>query len=309
MYLKGSRHFVCRNRNQIIAMDFSPQLIALASTAVYAAGNLYARVGLVHSTPLIVTLISLVVQTVVVWTILLARGGVPAIDPRALIIFIAVGAVLPIVRLLSYIGIARIGSARSSSLRSTHPFFSAALAISFLGEPAKRHVMLGTLLIVAGIFFTCWEPRQRSADAKPADVLYPLAAAFMSGLIHPSTRYALTVSNQPIAYSAIVGLVSLLCLTGYFLITGQARSVAWPSRSALIPFVTASLLETMGFLLFSAAVSLGPVVLIAPIMATTPMWVLLGSILLLRDLEKVTLRTALGSCAVVAGTILLALNK
>jgi len=290
-------------------MDFSAQLVALASTAVYAAGNLYARIGLVHSTPLMVTLISLIVQTVVVWTILLAKGGVPAIEPRALIIFIAVGAVLPIVRLLSYIGIARIGSARASSLRSTHPFFSAVLAVTFLGEPAKHNIMLGTLLIVAGIFFTCWEPRRRGPDAKSIDVLYPLSAAFMSGIIHPATRYALMVSNQPIAFSAIVGLVSLLCLTAYFLISGQARRVTRPSRSALIPFVTASLLETMGFLLFSAAVSLGPVVLIAPIMATTPMWVLLGSIVLLRDLEKVTLRTALGTCAVVSGTILLTLNK
>lgn len=290
-------------------MDFSAQLVALASTAVYAAGNLYARVGLVHSTPLVVTLISLIVQTVVVWTILLAKGGVPAIDPRALTIFIAVGAVLPIVRLLSYIGIARIGSARASSLRSTHPFFSAILAIAFLGEPAKHNIMLGTLLIVAGILFTCWESGRAGSDTKPTDVFYPLSAAFMSGIIHPSTRYALTVSNQPIAFSAIVGLVSLLCLTAYFLFSGQARRVAWPSRSALIPFIAASLLETMGFLLFSAAVSLGQVVLIAPIMATTPMWVLLGSIILLRDLEKVTLRTALGTGAVVAGTILLALNK
>ena len=103
------------------------------------------------------------------------------------------------------------------------------------------------------------------------DVLYPISAAFMSGIIHPATRYALTVSNQPIAFSAIVGLVSLLCLTAYFLLSGQARELAWPSRSALIPFVTASLLETMGFLLFSAAVSLGQVVLIAPIEVSRPM--------------------------------------
>ena len=32
-------------------------------------------------------------------------------------------------------------------------------------------------------------------------------------------------------------------------------------------------------------------------------------ILLLRDIERVTLRTAVGSCAVVAGTILLTMNK
>jgi drug/metabolite transporter (DMT)-like permease len=43
-------------------------------------------------------------------------------------------------------------------------------------------------------------------------------------------------------------------------------------------------------------------------MATTPLWVLLGSIVLLRELEKVTFQTALGTFAVVLGTILLTLN-
>lgn len=290
-------------------MDVSAQLVALASTAVYAAGNLYARVGLIHSTPLVVTLISLIVQTVIVWTILLARGSVPSADPRALAVFIAVGIALPVVRWLSYTGIARIGSARSSSLRSTHPFFSAALAIAFLGEPARHNIILGTLLIVTGIFITCWESQGHRTDAQPLDVMFPLAAAFFSGVIHPFTRYALTITNEPLLYSAVVGLSSLLCLGGYLLISGRSRHMVWPDRRALRSFVSASLFETVGFLLFSAAVSLGQVVLIAPIMATTPMWVLLGSILVLRDLERVTWRTALGSCAVVAGTILLTLNK
>lgn len=290
-------------------MDVSAQLVALASTAVYAAGNLYARVGLIHSTPLVVTLISLIVQTVVVWTILLARGSVPSADPRALAVFIAVGIALPVVRWLSYTGIARIGSARSSSLRSTHPLFSAALAIVFLGEPARHNIMLGTLLIVAGIFITCWESNGYRTEAKLLDVLFPLAAAFFSGIIHPFTRYALTITNEPLLYAAVVGLSSVLCLGGYLLISGRGRHMVWPDRRALRSFVSASLFETVGFLLFSAAVSLGQVVLIAPIMATTPMWVLLGSILVLRDLEKVTWRTALGSCTVVAGTILLTLNR
>jgi len=289
-------------------MDFAAQLIALASTAVYAAGNLYARVGLAHSTPLVVTLISLIVQTVVAWSILMARGSMPGADPRALAVFIAVGVALPVVRWLSYTGIARIGSARSSSLRSTHPFFSAALAIAFLGEPARHNIMLGTLLIVTGIFITCWDSQDARSDAKALDALFPLSAAFFSGIIHPFTRYALTITNEPLLYAAVVGLSSLLALGGYLLITGRGKRMVWPHPRALRSFISASLFETFGFLLFSAAVSLGPVVLIAPIMATTPMWVLIGSILLLRDLEKITLRTAIGSCAVVAGTILLTVN-
>lgn len=290
-------------------MDFSAQLVALASAAVYAGGNLYARVGLVHSTPLVVTLISLIVQTVVVWTILLARGSIPSADSRALAVFIAVGVALPFVRWLSYTDIARIGSARSSSLRSTHPFFSAALAIVFWGEPARHNIMLGTFLIVAGIFITCWESKGHRTVAKPLDVMFLSATAFFSGVVHPFTRYALTITNEPLLYSAVVGLSLLLCLGGYLLASGRGKRMVWPDRRALRSFVSASLFETVGFLLFSAAVSLGQVVRVAPIMATTPMWVLLGSILLLRDLEKVTLRTTIGSCAVVAGTILLALNK
>jgi len=290
-------------------MDASAQLVALASTAVYAAGNLYARVSLVHSTPLVVTLISLIVQTLVVWTILSPRCSVPNADPRALTVFIAVGVALRFVPWLSYTGIARIGSARSSPLRSTHPFFSAALAIVFLGEPARHNIMLGTLLIVAGIFITYWESKGYRTDAKPFDVMFPLAAGFFSGIFHPFTRYALTITNEPLLYSAVVGLSSLFCLGAYLLFSGRAKRMVWPDRRALRSFVSASLFETGGFLLFSAAFSLGQVVLIAPIMATTPMWVVLGSILLLRDLEKVTLRTVVGSCGVVAGTILLTLNK
>jgi drug/metabolite transporter (DMT)-like permease len=290
-------------------MDFSAQIVALASTAVYAAGNLYARIGLVHSTPLVVTLISLIVQTVVAWTILLVRGHFPRTDPLALAVFIAVGVALPFVRWLSYTGIARIGSARSSSLRSTHPFFSATLAIVFLGEPARHNIMIGTLLIVAGIFITCWESQVYRREATPLDVIFPLGAAFFSGIIHPFTRYALTITNEPLLYSAVVGLSSVVCLGAYLLISGRGKCMVWPNRQALRSFISASLFETIGFLLFSAAASSGPVVLIAPIMATTPMWVLLGSILLLRDLEKVTLRTAIGSAAVVAGTILIALDK
>lgn len=290
-------------------MDFSPQLVALASTAVYAAGNLYARVGLQHSTPLMVTLISLIVQTTVVWSIVFATGGVPSMEPRALSVFVLIGATLPVVRLLSYTGIARIGSARASSLRSTHPLFSAALAIIFLGEPAKQNIIFGTLLVVVGIFLTCWESRQPMPGARPLDALFPLSAALISGMIHPSARYAMTITNTPIMFAAIVGVVSLTCMSGYLTVTGRLRTLSWPPRSALIPFAVASLFETGGFLLFSAAVSLGPVVLIAPILATTPMWVLLGSIVLLRDLERVTLRIAIGTSAVVAGTIMLALSK
>jgi len=47
----------------------------------------------------------------------------------------------------------------------------------------------------------------------------------------------------------------------------------------------------------------GQVVVVSPIIATSPLWIVLGSWLFLRDIERLTVRTVLGAACVVAGTI------
>jgi uncharacterized membrane protein len=49
--------------------------------------------------------------------------------------------------------------------------------------------------------------------------------------------------------------------------------------------------------------SLGRVVLVAPIAATYPVWALIGAKIFLRDVEKITAKTVIGILSVVAGTI------
>jgi len=72
--------------------------------------------------------------------------------------------------------------------------------------------------------------------------------------------------------------------------------------------VLAGIFETVGFLLFLAALSAGPVVLVAPFIGTTPMWVLIGTVILMRDIEQVNYRTATGTLFTVAGTIAISLG-
>jgi uncharacterized membrane protein len=57
------------------------------------------------------------------------------------------------------------------------------------------------------------------------------------------------------------------------------------------------------------SLSLGRVVLVAPIAATYPVWALIGAKLFLRDVEKITLRTVIGILSVVAGTIAIHLGR
>ena len=69
------------------------------------------------------------------------------------------------------------------------------------------------------------------------------------------------------------------------------------------PFFVAGGFETLGILLGIIALSVGQVVVVSPIIATSPLWIVLGSWLFLRDIERLTVRTVLGAACVVAGTI------
>jgi uncharacterized membrane protein HdeD (DUF308 family) len=53
----------------------------------------------------------------------------------------------------------------------------------------------------------------------------------------------------------------------------------------------ADVFETLGIVLVIAALSAGAVVIVSPIVATSPSWILLGTWLFLRGIEGLSLRT------------------
>jgi len=51
------------------------------------------------------------------------------------------------------------------------------------------------------------------------------------------------------------------------------------------------------------ALSIGPVVVIAPIASSYPLWALIGAAIFLREVERINAMTVLGSLSIVAGAI------
>ena len=68
-------------------------------------------------------------------------------------------------------------------------------------------------------------------------------------------------------------------------------------------------LESLASCSCSMRFTYGPVVVVTPLTAMLPLWVVLGSKLFLRDLEKITPRIVAGAALVVAGTIAITLAK
>jgi drug/metabolite transporter (DMT)-like permease len=285
-----------------------PQLIALAAALSYAISGIAAKRGMRHSTPITVTLVSLMIHAGGLWLVLLATSDVPVVTPWVLFLFVVTGTLQPIIRLFTYAGIFYIGASRGTTIRGSHPFFSTMLAILFLGEKAGLWVIFGTVLIVGGVTLISWQPEAERGDFRWSHLAFPLGAALLAGVSHPIRRYALGLADEPLFFTAVVGLVSLVWILVYLLVPGAAERPVW-NPQALGPFVVAGVFETLGILLVITALSVGQVVIVSPIVATSPLWILLGTWLFLRGIESLTARTVAGAICVVSGTIAISLVR
>lgn len=288
-------------------MQLLPQILALTASLCFAACFLTARRALQYSNPTTVTLVALIVQTVTLGPMVFFAEGLPEVSTVAVLLFVIVGVLMAMIRVLSFTGVAKIGAARGASLRSTFPLFSVLIAITLLGETATTRVLIGTILVVSGIILISWQPDEPTMDVRPWHVWIPLLAAFLAGVVHPIRRYALTLSNYPIFFAWLVGIVALVALVMCLPFFGESQRLAARGKGWL-PVVASGLFQTLGFLLINIALGMGPVVLVIPIVASFPMWVLAGTVILLQDVEKVNLRTVAGTCLTVAGTVAILLN-
>ena len=223
-------------------------------------------------------------------------------------LFCIVGLFQMAVRLFAYTGVLKIGASRSSALQSISPLVSATIAIIFLRETVTLLILCGTLLVVIGIILVSWKAEEELAGFRWWHLLLPVAAACLTGVNHPIRRYALTLSNEPLFFSAFMGFVSLVGFLVYVAVSPRPQRLVW-NRKALWPFLLTGAFETLSILFIITALSIGRVVVIAPIASTYPVWALVGTKLFLRDVERIHMKTVAGILSVVAGTIAIHLGR
>lgn len=289
-------------------MYLAAQAVAVVCAMSYAAATISARFGMKHSNPVTMTLISFTTQTVVLWTIALLSGNIPPLSYFPAVLFVGIGFVMPVLRMLTYIGVTTLGASRSISLRSSHPLFGAFFALIFLNEMPTPLVLSGTILVVVGTFFITWQREEGPTSTRWWYALFPLSAAAASGLIQPAVRYGLGVSPFPLFFTALIGVTSFSTYAALLPLIKRYQRPVW-NWTGLRALIVASLFENLGFLLFITAFGLAPVVTVSPLIATSPMWVVLAALVVFRNLEQVSTRTIVGTLLTVFGTIAITLSR
>jgi uncharacterized membrane protein len=285
----------------------SPQLLALLTALSYSSANISVRRGLEHSTPMTATLLSLTTHTLILWAAVFLTGGLPKVPPTALLAIALSGMIQAAVRGFHYTGIKRVGVSRAVTLRNTHPILSVMVGIVVLREDASVTGLMGALLVVTGTILTSWKPDNQLSSFRWWYFLFPLATASLTGMLHPIRRYAMTIADEPLFFAALVAPVALICFTVFVSLLNTKERLVWNQR-AFMPFIGAGLFESLAGLFMFSAFATGPVVLVSPLTATSPIWTLLMTVAFLRDLERINSYTVIGTSCVVVGVMAIILG-
>lgn len=278
---------------------FPVAALALGSAACYALGLVLAQIGLRRQSVLAGATISLPATAVVLWLVGSLRIDPTAVRPAALAIFAGFGLLFPVsVTLLSFQANRLLGPNLAGALGNTTPLFAVAFGILLLGDHLTPQRGLGLAIVVAGVALLSIRPGQGRAWPAAA-LLVPFAAALIRGLAQPVVKTGLAIWPDPLA-ATVAGYTSsalVILLIGFG--RGRRHRPVW-SRRAIPVFCATGLLNGASVLLLYAALTEGQVSLVAPLVATYPLFTLAFSLALLRG-EPVGPRFVAGMGVTVAG--------
>ena len=286
------------NKGRSVDIYFSFQ-----AALCFSIAHILIRRGLVGSNAMTGSFISLSMSAVVLWALVPFFASLSDLSNPALLIFIAAGILAPgIGRTLSYVGIEKIGVARSVPIANSSPIFASVFAVIFLAEAWVLQNRVGTLLVISGVvILSVAKPAQ--GEWRKLDVIYPLIGAVAFGGSAILRKAGLAVVDSPVLAAAVTAGAAALFSFTLLQIRGGAQAFKLSRRSAAWLF-PAGFINTAATLSVFYALSYGKVVIVEPLVSSNPVMTLLLAAIFLRDVEVLNLRVIIGALLTVGGTIL-----
>jgi DME family drug/metabolite transporter len=283
--------------------------LALLSSLLMSFTTIMMKKGIERTSPTSAMLVVTVVGSLIFLAISLPVIKLDYLKSKAFLLFILAGIFAPaLVRWLYFVSLDRLGASISASIGSTGPAFTAILAIIFLNEKLTVSISLGIVLIITGIIIL-----QRSFNTdgdfrvqRKKDLIFPVLSAIFLGLALVFRKMGLNILDVPLFGVTVGFLTSLFFYSILFLMSKSMRNSVSMSRNDLLFLCAAGVSITAGWLTLFYALSLGDVIIVAPLSNLQPAMVVGLSHLFLKDVEKITPKMIAGILLVLIGVLLTA---
>ena len=234
--------------------------------------------------------------------------------PRAGLFWIIIFGLVQFVvgRTSAYTSLSIIGASRVALFISTQVPFAAFFAIAFTGETLGPLVAVGTLGVMIGLLLASGDSFTQGWSADRRNLIGYSAGLMAGAATGASTvlaKQAVSVYDSPLAITTIGMLAATLIVVPAVGIIAARNPAVREFEWKFMGFVALSgLSTTVSIVTQIFAVQRADVVIVAPILATFPLWTLLLSHLFISRLEQITLRLTIGTFITVAGVIAVALG-
>lgn len=279
------------------------EYFSLQSALLFSITHIFVRRGLLQSNALTGSLISLGTSTVIFWFLLVIFVPLSSLLNPNVGYFVAGGVFAPAIgQTLGYIGMERLGVARASSIVNTSPIFSSVLAVLLLGERWVLQNIVGTFLVIVGVVILSSGKLEDRAWQKK-DLAYPLLGALVFGISTNLRKAGLTAIPEPLLAAAVTLVTAFVTLLFIIQCRGGTAALRFHRESSRW-LLAAAVLNSGAILSFFAALNLGQIVRVEPVVACNPLLTILWTSIFLRQIETLTGRIILGALFTVAGTVL-----
>ena len=223
---------------------------------------------------------------------------------QAMAVFALVGLFYPAaVTLLTFVGNRRLGPTVAGTIGSTTPLFAVLGAAVFLGEVPGAREFVATAIIVLGTMALSRPAAGETQSLSRSALWMPWSAALLRALAQVLSKAGLALWPNPFA-AALIGYsvsTAIVWTAGLFTSGGKVpvftrRGVAW--------FALTGALNGAAVLSMYYALTTGPVQVVAPVVATYPLYTLALSAVFLRR-ERLSGRLIGGVALTVAGVVIL----
>lgn len=278
-------------------------LLAFLASALYGTGLVTTYFGLRHLSALAGARVSIPSAALLFWGLSPFFMDWAHRQEEAVMLFALVGSFYPAaVTLLTFVGNRRLGPTVAGTIGSTTPLFAVLGAALFLGEVPGIGESIATTIIVLGTMALSRSAGDPVAGSERSALWMPWSAALLRALAQVLSKAGLALWTSPFA-AALIGysISAVIVWTAGFL---TERSVPTFNRRGVAWFALTGVLNGAAVLAMFYALTTGPVTVVAPVVATYPLFTLSLSALLIRH-ERMTARIVGGVILTVAGVIML----
>lgn len=281
-------------------------LLALGAAFCFALALILTQFGLRTMPSWRSPLYSIIGSTVVAWLLALPLVDWAALEWRAVAIFAGVGCIFPVaVSILAVRSNEKLGPAVAGAVGNVTPLFAVLGAVLFLGESLLFAQLAGLAMVVGGVALLALRGGAGGRQWSVWVLGLPLAAALVRGSIQPAIKAGLAIWHEPLAAAAIGYTLSSVVI---LLLVGRRAFRAGPAiREGVFWFLCVGFANGTATFLLYAALGLGSIALVAPLVALFPLIAVVLSYFFLRE-EKLHAIGLLGIVVSVAGVILLLLG-